>query len=133
MNMWPPPIYGSQTNPPAKLYKRFTPTENFIIDNTVLVYQKNYYRTRYSFAWTEANDLQGGTEQPLGGLLVDSSYMTIKLYGKWKPIKGDPTEPELGDIVAINGESWIVEDIQRVRKKSMQNLAVVYLSIRKLL
>ena len=133
--MWQPPIYGSQVNPRAKIYKRFTPTENFKTDDTVMIFQKNYYRARGSIAWTEADDMQGGTEQPVGGLLVDNSSMTIKFYGSWKHVKDDPNEPDAGDILMIDDEAWIVEEsgAQRVCKKSMKNLATVYLPIRKLL
>lgn len=129
------PIYGSQFHPPAKLYKRFTPTENFVLGDNELAYQNNYYRTHFEFRWTEADDLQGGIEQPISGLVNNNSYMTIKFHGRWKPLKGDITEPDAGDIISIDGELWIVEESgsQRVHKKSIRDFATIYLPLKKLL
>ena len=133
--MFHAPINGSQINTPAKLYKRFTTSENITLDGTVIAYENNYYRfLGCAFAWVDADDMQTGEEQPIRGVLAHSDRMTIKFYGRWKskPSAGD--EPEAGDILFIGGERWIIEDgVQRARKKSLVDFAVVFLPIRKLL
>ena len=133
--MFHAPIHGSQINLPAKLYKRFTPTETVIMDDTVITHENNYYRTHFSFAWVEADDEQGGVEQPISGLINSNTHMTIKLNSGWKRTKGDLASPDAGDIITIGKERWIVEESgsQRVRIKSMRDLAVVYLPLRRVL
>lgn len=147
--MWHFPINGSQINQPAKLYKKFTPTENVTlnkeipseeeegettIESRTIIVENNYYRTYASIAYVEATDRQEGEEQPLRGLPSHSASMTIKYNGAYKPKRGSVYECEADDILLIDGELWIVEDgIQRVRHKSLVNFATVYVPIRRLL
>jgi len=132
--MWHAPISGSQINPPAKLYKQFTPTETLTLNGKDIVYENNYYRSFCSFAWVDATDRQQTDEQPISGLVAHADYMTVKLNGTFKPKQGDLREPTHGDLVMIDGELWIIEDgIQRIRHKSLINFAAVYLPLRKTL
>lgn len=132
--MWHTPINGSQINRPAKLYKRFTPTETMTLNGTEIVYENNYYRSYASIPYVEATDMQQGDEQPLNGLITGADYMTVKYNGTYKPKCGDLREPDHGDILSIDNELWIVEDgIQRIRHKSMINFATVYLPIRRVI
>ena len=132
--MWHTPINGSQINIPAKLYKRFTPTETVTLDGTEIVYENNYYRSYASIPYIEATDKQQGDEQPLSGLVTGADYMTIKYNGTYKPRRGDLREPDHGDLLVIDKEMWVIEDtIQRVRVKSLVNFAVVYLPLRRLM
>lgn len=128
--MFNAPIHGSQINPPAKLYKMFTPTEEIETDN-IIVYQNNYYRHYTSFRYIEVSDMNMGDEQPIQGLISGVGYMTIKYNGKYK---SDKTEPDHGDIVKIGTELWIITDsIQKIRHKMLKNMAVVYLPLKKLI
>lgn len=128
------PIHGSQINPPAKLYKRFTPTETVSSDGTEITVENNRYRTFCSLRYVEATDRQDGEEQPINGLVSRSGYMTVKYNGKYKPEKDSPYEAETGDVLEIEEELWIVEDdVQRVRVKSLKNFATVYLPLKKIL
>lgn len=131
---WNCPIYGSQVNPRAKLYKRFTAELDVAIEpSKVITIEDNRYACRYNFAWVEADDMQQSDEQPLSGLPINAERMTIKFYGRWKPEKGAKDEPEIGDILEISGEYWIIEaGGQRARKKSLVNFATVFLPLRKL-
>lgn len=131
---WNCPIYGSQINPPAKLYKRFTATLGVTVSPTdTITIEDNRYASYYSFAWVEVDDMQQSDEQPLDGLPINAERMTIKFHGRWKPEKGAKDEPEVGDILEISSEYWIIEaGGQRARKKSLFNFATVFLPLRKL-
>lgn len=132
--MWHTPVNGSQINIPAKLYKRFTPTETVTLDGTEIEYENNYYRSYASIPYIEATDKQQGDEQPLSGLVTGADYMTIKYNGTYKPRRGDLREPDHGDLLVIDKEMWVIEDtIQRVRVKSLVNFAIVYLPLRRLM
>lgn len=146
------PILGSQVNPRAKLHKRLsgnadatirteqtngTAIRNGInsitVSNNVITIEDNRYAAYCSIAWTEADDMTEGDEQPLDGLPVESARMTIKFHGRYMPRKGAKDEPEVGDVLQIGDDFWIVEaGCQRTRKKSLVNFATVYLPIRKL-
>lgn len=134
------PILGSQANPRAKLYKRLSgeveitvqPTTDAAIANVITI-EDNRYATFSSIAWTEADDMVEGDEQPLDGLPVESARMTIKFHGRYMPRKGAKDEPEVGDVLQIGDDFWIVEaGCQRTRKKSLVNFATVFLPLRKL-
>jgi len=129
-----PPICGSEVNPPAKLFKLFTPDAEVGIDDTVIFVQNNYYRTHFSFRWTEADDMQGGTTQPIRGMITDNSQQTIKYYGPWLSRRKEST-PAVGDVVMIGDERWIIEESgpQIARKKCQVNLATIYLPLMRLL
>jgi hypothetical protein len=129
------PIYGSQINTPAKLYKRFTgklPVE--LKDGEVITTEDNRYVCYFRFAWVDADDMQS-TEQPgSGGAILHTYDLSIKFYGRWKPKEGSVDEPEAGDILQIDNEFWIIEEgVQRARKKSLVNFATVFLPLRKLI
>ena len=77
-------------NEKAKLYKRLTndmpvmktdkivSKGNEIPDSDVVTVQNNRYVCVGTFQWIEHTEKQDGDEQPLNGLIVESSYLTIK-------------------------------------------------------
>lgn len=140
------PIYGSQINPPAKLFKRFTYDQTLKVPmgvksdselTTDMVLELNAYKTFHSFMYVEASDYTEGTHQPLNGLLVPKGDLSIKFNGacfKRKIEPCDPNYPETGDLVLMRGELWqISEGIIKSRFKSYADLAVFTLPLKKLL
>lgn len=138
------PIQGSQLNPPAKLFKRFTFKQEHEIDydgkglvvnsQDTITFENNRYVCHYSFAWVEATDLQESEIQPIRGLIVETANMTIKMNAPYIQRRGDVTKPETGDIVQIGSDFWVIQDgVQRTRHKTLRNLATVYLPLRQLI
>lgn len=141
------PIQGSQLNPPAKLFKRFTfekevslftsssNSQNVLkVDDSKIQYQQNNYVCYYEFAWVEATDMQDSETQPIKGLLIESSNMTIKTNTPYIQKRGDVKKPENGDIVKIGDTYWEIQDgVQRTRHKTLRNLATVYLPLKQLM
>ena len=128
------PITNGTVNPPAKLYKRFTPTEALETDTDTVRYENNYYRLCASFRYVDATDKQEGEYNPVDGLLAPNAYRTVKCNGKYRVQPNDPREPLGGDLVAIDGDLWMIEEpVQRVRNLSLRNIATVYLSPRRAL
>lgn len=141
------PIYGSQRNPPAKLYKRFTydmalKTPASAVTNADLtidiVIEMNAYKTFHGFRWVEVSDKSEGTSQPLSGLLAPSGDWSIKFNGAYMKktwlTPCDVSYPETGDLVVIEKELWqIGEGVTRSKYKSMKDLAVFTLPLKKIL
>ncbi len=142
------PIYESQFNDPAKLYKRFTNDmeirlntsaaekksgdKTISVPDDVVVIQDNRYVQTGSLQWADATDRQDGEYQPINGLIVKNEYKTIKYNGPYRSDSHSLIEPQVGDILKIDDEFWIIESpIQRVRNRSMRNLATVYLQLQK--
>lgn len=99
--MWSP-------HPKAKLYKKFTgdvPVE--FKGNEVITIQQNRYVFVRSIKWVEETSKDSYDEQPVSGLLICNSYVTVKTNAL-TPI-GD------GDILELPHDSrlggfWIVQD-----------------------
>lgn len=81
------PIYGSIINQPAKLYKRFTPTETMTLDGKEIIYENNYYHTHCSLRYIESTEKTEGQEQPLGGLVSNNRHMAISITGNISPLR----------------------------------------------
>ncbi|MDE6473608.1 MAG: hypothetical protein K2L70_00715 [Clostridia bacterium] len=112
-------------HPKAKLYKRFTGDmpikvdDNQIIqiemdgriievaDGGIITIQNNRYVFVDKFRWIESTSKDSQSEQPLDGLIVSNSYVTIRTNSL--------KEFDCGDIVELPKESrlgglWTIED-----------------------
>lgn len=88
-------------HPKAKLYKRFTgdiPIE--LKDNETITVQSNRYVYVGRFKWIENTQTEDGDEQPLSGLVVANSYVTIKTNSLKTFACGDVVELPKGTILA---------------------------------
>lgn len=77
-------------HPPAKLYKRFTNdmvamrTGEVVVNGKIIpnsytiTVQNNRYVCVGKFKWIESTTKQDTDEQPLDGLIIPNSYLTIK-------------------------------------------------------
>lgn len=77
-------------NEKAKLYKRLTndmPIE--IANGEKITVQGNRYAYIGKFRWVEHTEKQDGDEQPLDGLIINNSYLTIKTNSLMKFSEGD--------------------------------------------
>ena len=94
--------------PKAKLYKRFTsdmPIE-LKYGETITV-QNNRYVCVGKFRWIENTQKEDTDEQPLNGLIVGNSYITIKTNSLKKFDKGDVIQLPKGTPFA---GLWIIDD-----------------------
>ncbi len=95
-------------HPKAKLYKKFTgdvPVE--LKNNEVITVQQNRYVFSRSIKWVEETAKDSYDEQPIEGLLIGNSYITIKTNTLAEITDGDlielPHDTSLGGM-------WIVQD-----------------------
>ncbi len=108
----------------AKLYKRYTadvdvtmreeepedstpPDQDFLPVKEVITIQDNRYVYRSSFKWVEVTDDSNMSNQPISGLILDNSYLTIRTNSRQKF--------NTGDIVMLPKSSqfagaWIIDD-----------------------
>lgn len=121
------PIYGSQFNPPARLYKRFIPEAEFLFDDKTIECDKSLYRTYHAIPYTEADDKEKKELQPVKGLSADDGKFIIKFNGRYSEIRGAKDEPEYHDIICVRGVFWVVESVRRKKHKTLYNMATVYL------
>lgn len=99
--MWSP-------HPKAKVYKRFTgdiPVE--LKDNEVITVEGNRYVYAGKITWVETSAKSDTDEQPLDGLIVQNSYLTVKTNSLKKFSAGDiidlPRDTQFGGM-------WIITD-----------------------
>ena len=93
---------------PARLYKRLTndmPVE--IKNGDTITVQDNRYACVGSFRWIEETAKQDTDEQPLDGLIVPNSYVTIRTNSLKKF--------DDGDVIKITGDTplagfWLIID-----------------------
>ena len=92
----------------AKLYKLFTsdmPIE--LKDGETITVQNNRYVFVGKFRWIENTQKEDTDEQPLNGLIVGNSYITIKTNSLKKFDKGDIVQLPKGTPLA---GLWIIDD-----------------------
>lgn len=95
-------------HPKAKLYKRFTgdmPIE--LKDGETITIQNNRYVFVGKFIWIESTSKDSQSEQPLDGLIISNSYVTIRTNSLKEFDCGDIIELPKGS--RLNG-LWTIED-----------------------
>lgn len=92
----------------AKLFKRFTndmPVE--LKNGDVITVQDNCYVCVGKFKWIENTTKEDVDEQPLGGLIIPNSYITIKTNSLKKFDDGDVVMLPKGSPLA---GLWVISD-----------------------
>lgn len=125
------PIHGSQLNLRAKLFKRFTATEEQPDTANMIKQSGEYYKTFWSFAYVEAADLDENGFISQKGMLVDDTILTIKLNWRLIPKFAAVDEPEAEDLVFVRGELWAITAVRRKRLGMLKDMAVLYLSLKR--
>lgn len=95
-------------HPKAKLYKRLTndmPIE--LKDGETITVQGNRYVLVGRFRWIEETTKQDADEQPLNGLIIPNSYVTVKTNSLKKFDDGDVIElPKPSPLAGL----WIITE-----------------------
>ena len=79
--------------PKAKLYRRFTGDVPIKLkDNDIIVIQDNRYVYVDNITWIDTADSNDVDEQPIDGLLVPNTYLTIRTNSLEKFVCGDIIE-----------------------------------------
>ena len=86
----------------AKWYKRYTGDLPVNVGGDTITVQGNRYVYSGSFKWVESTAEQRQSEQPLEGMIVENSYITIKTNSLMKF--------ETGDIIQLPNGLWIITD-----------------------
>lgn len=96
-------------HPPAKLYKRLTNNMPVELQNgdTITVQSNRYACVSKRIKWIEYTEKQDTDEQPLDGLIIPNSYVTVQTNSREKF--------DDGDIIQIVGDTplagfWLVMD-----------------------
>lgn len=95
--MWTP-------HPKAKLYKCYTGDMPVEVEGNIITVQGNRYVYSGSFKWIETTTEEKQDEQPITGLVIENSYLTIKTNSLKKF--------ETDDIVELpEGRGfWVIQD-----------------------
>lgn len=92
----------------AKLYKRLTNDTSIKLQNEeIITVQNNRYVYAGKFKWIENTSKQDMDEQPLNGLIVPNSYISIKTNSLKVFDDGDVVELPVGS--PLSG-LWIITD-----------------------
>lgn len=93
--MWSP-------NKRAKYYKRYTADVQVTAAEVITVQKNRYVNTLRTFKWIDITPKEDVDEQPLTGLMVANSYMTIRT--------NSDIDFQTGDIVELPGMGlWIIQ------------------------
>lgn len=89
------------------------------------MFNKNIYVKKQTFNATEESEQQEGSYQPISGLLVDSSHITLKTQN----FAVNEDTPKNGDIVSFDKKHWMVEEtiksyIYTPKKKLILHIAL---------
>lgn len=93
--------------------------------STTTMFNKNIYVKKQSFNATEESEQQEGSYQPISGLLVDSSHITLKTQN----FAVNEDAPKHGDIITFDRKHWMVEEstksyIYTPKKKLILHIAL---------
>lgn len=80
-------------------------TENYEIKQI----EGNAYYRKFAFDCNRDGDQQDTTTQPLKGLIVDSSYLTLKTHN----FTAQQDMPQKEDILYYQGKFWIIEETNK--------------------
>lgn len=92
---------------------------------TITYFNKNFYVKKQLFNATEESEQQEGSYQPISGLLVDSSHITLKTQN----FAPNEDMPKNGDIITYDNKNWAVEEttkgfIYTPKKKLILHIAL---------
>lgn len=90
----------------AKVYKRYTGNQAVAVQGETIVVQNNRYVLTKRIKWVEESPKESNDEEPIGGLLVENEYLTIKTNSL--------LEFGVGDVIELPKDSpfaglWIVQ------------------------
>lgn len=93
--------------------------------SVITLINKNIYVKKQLFNATEESEQQEGSYQPISGLLVDSSHITIKTQN----FTINEDAPKHGDIITFDNRHWMVEEciksfIYTPRKKLILHISL---------
>lgn len=94
----------------------------------VIRFEKNAYVKKTVFDCSKENDQQSSSYQPIQGLIVDSTYQTLKTHN-FCDCKDEPREE---DLIYYQGRFWIIEDTRKTFIYAPREKSVLHLSIKQL-
>lgn len=94
-------------SPKAVWWKRFTEEDQITGNaNEVMKFERNNYLRMFAFDCTRETDQQDGIHQPITGLFVESSYLTVKTQN----FAYLDNAPKQDDIVFFDNRYWMIAE-----------------------
>ena len=94
----------------------------------VIRLEKNAYVRRNYFDCTKENDQQSSSYQPIQGLMIDSTYLTLKTHN----FCSAKDKPQGEDLVYYQGKFWIIEDTRETFVYTPREMSVLHISIKQI-
>lgn len=89
-------------------------------------FNKNFYIRQCSFDYVEESDEQENVNQPIGGLLIESSRLTIKTQN----FELNDSMPRAEDIITCNCQNWLIEETSKSVRYTPKKRLDLYINLR---
>lgn len=89
---------------------------------------KNIYVKKRLFNATEESEQQEGSYQPISGLLVDLSHITLKTQN----FAVDEDSPKEGDIITFDKKHWMVEESTKSFIYTPKKKLILHISLKQI-
>lgn len=94
--------------------------------STITFLNKNIYVKKQKFNATEESDRQDSSYNPIGGLFVDSSHISLKTQNF--QVLGE--SPKHGDIITYGGNNWIIEETTQSFIYTPKKVMILHISLK---
>ncbi len=97
------------------------------VDTTMTIkFEKNTYILKQKFDCIKETDKESSDYQPLQGLPIDSSYVTIKTHN----FNGKLDKPSHGDIIKYTHQFWFIEEVRESSYFTPKEQKVLHLTLK---
>lgn len=116
--------------PKAVWWKRYDTNSSVELNENYEIkkIEGNTYYRRFAFDCIKDGDQQDTTNQPLTGLIIDHSYITIKTHN----FTNLTDEPKKEDIIEYQGRLWIIEETSKTYLYTPREKAVLLIVLKSL-
>lgn len=103
--------------------------EIILVNNSTLtMFNKNIYVKKQLFNATEESEQQEGSYQPISGLLIDSSHITLKTQN----FAVNEDSPKEGDIITFDKKHWMVEESTKSFIYTPKKKLILHISLKQI-
>jgi len=93
---------------------------------TIIRFEKNIYVRQRKFDCQKETDQENNSHQPISGLLVGSSYLTIKTQN----FSQSADEPKSGDLIFLHNQFWGVDNTSKTFLYTPKEQSVLHIALK---
>lgn len=94
----------------------------------IIRFEKSAYVKKYAFDCSKVEDLQSSAYQPISGLNIDSTYLTIKTHN----FSNAADKPKHQDLLYFQGSFWAIEDTRIKTVYRPKEQSILYMTLKQI-